>query len=56
MQILGKETLPSLSDVLSIVKADASGRIVKLGTSLSEGSILAVVKPNINQHNNGVAT
>ena len=55
VQILGKETLSSLIEVFSIVKAEASRRIVMLEAPPSEGSTPAVVKPDTGQWKNGVA-
>ena len=44
--MFGKESLPHLHELFSIIQADEGRRNVMLDTLVEEGSPLAVVKPS----------
>ena len=52
VQVLGKEDLPPLNEVFSIIRAEEGRRSVMLDTPTTEGSALVTMKPNSTLPNN----
>ena len=52
VQVLGKEDLPPLNEVFSIIRAEEGRRSVMLDTPTTEGSALVTMKPNSTPPNN----